>query len=83
MKRIKTIIKTIRIAGIICGILMFRPIYGWMEDNRAESFQRWFAQDNCYWYNRPWDFGPTGSFVYATIIVVLFISFVWIFTEKK
>ena len=77
----------IRIAAIICGILLFHPIYKLMEWRRHAAFQGWFMQDNSFGYNRPWDFGSTGSVVIATIIVLILVSFVWLLTtdttEKK
>ena len=86
-KNMKKIRKFFRGAAIICGVLLFPLVFEWMEDGRSHRFQRWFMQDNSFGYNRPWDFGSTGSVVFATLAILAFISFVWILTmddtEKK
>ena len=78
----------IRALAIIVGALVFRPVYQWFEDKRISSFNDWFYMDNPMGYNKPWDFGPTGSiigtmFIIGIILIIIFAATATTEDEKK
>lgn len=78
----------IRTLTVIGGVLAFRPIYEWFESRRSSAFNDWFLMDNPMGYNKPWDFGSTGSIIGTMFIIGIVLIFVFAATattkdEKK
>ena len=79
---------TIRILAIIGAVLSFKPLYGWFEGNRSSAFNDWIMMDNSMGYNKPWDFGTTGSILGALFIIGIILILIFAVTattedEKK
>ena len=79
----KFLMYVIRVLAIIGGALAFRPVYEWFEDKRIQSFNDWFYMDNPMGYNKPWDFGYTGSIIGTLFILVPIIIVVFAATARK
>lgn len=78
----------IRVLAVIGAILAFKPIYGWLEGNRSSAFNDWIMMDNSMGYNKPWDFGTTGSifgtiFILGLVLIIVFAATATTKDEKK
>ena len=76
----KFFIYVIRGIAVIAAVLAFKPIYGWLEDDRSSSFNDWLMMDNTMGYNKPCDFGVVGSVLGALFIIGIILLFVFVVT---
>lgn len=73
----KFLMSTLRILAVIGGALAFKPLYEWFEGNRSSAFNDWIMMDNSMGYNKPWDFGSTGSILGTLFIIGLILLIVF------
>lgn len=79
----KFLMCAIRVLAMIGGFLVFKPLYQWFESRRSSAINDWFSMDNPMGYNKPWDFGATGSILGTMFIIGLVLIIVFAVTATK